>query len=177
MGEKNHLDRHNKLMLCFQSGDESAFQSLFSSYKNRVFELTVRFFQNQQIAEQVTQDVFLRLYFTKDSFRADVAFPIWLFSIVNQICQNYGPIAPVSEVKNAKKSYLQEAQHTIRLALAKLSGEERMVFLLDHCEKMSIPEISEVLNKNPLAVETILFRVRANLRIKLAAYLELVGGG
>ncbi|MCK5241804.1 sigma-70 family RNA polymerase sigma factor [bacterium] len=168
---RNNIDKHNKLMLRFQSGDETAYRSLLGSYKNRVYGLMQRYFQNQSLAEQATRDVFLRVYAAKDSFQPESSFSLWLFTIVNQVCRNY-PQDDTIEIKSMKKAQGREEQQILRQALSRFSREERIAFLLDHCEKLTIPEISDVLNKNPLAVETVLCRARANLRIKLAAYLE-----
>jgi RNA polymerase sigma-70 factor, ECF subfamily len=169
--QRKNMDKHNKLMLRFQSGDESAYRSLLCSYKNRVYGLLQRYFQQQSLAEQATQDVFLRVYAAKESFQAELPFSVWLFSLVNQVCQS-SPQDTSIEPKSLKKVAGREEQQILRKALVKLSREERMAFLLDHCEKMTIPEISDALNKNPMAVETVLCRARANLRIKLAAYME-----
>lgn len=169
--QSNNMDKHNKLMFRFKSGDEAAYRSLLSSYKNRVYGLLQRYFQKQSLADQAAQDVFLRVYTARDSFQAEVPFSVWLFSLANQVCRNF-PQNITIEAKSMKKVQGRQEQQILRTALSRLSQEERMAFLLDHCEKMTIPEISDVLNKNPLAVETVLCRARANLRIKLAVYME-----
>ncbi|MCD4813282.1 sigma-70 family RNA polymerase sigma factor [bacterium] len=182
MSAKRKYDKHTHLMLRFQNGDESAFRSLLISYKNRVYALCYRFFQNQAAAEEACQDSFHKIYVSRDSFQPEGAFVIWLFAIVNQVLQSSRHLGgnlklePVTR-KNLKAYHTQsiESQTTIRRAMAALSNEERLTLLLDHWEKLSIPEISEILNRNPLAVESILFKARAKLRIKLAAYTEPVG--
>lgn len=179
MSAKRNVDKHTSLMLRFQNGDESAFRSLLSSYKNRIYALCYRFFQNQSLAEEACQTIFHRIYASRDSFQPEGPFAVWLFSVANHVLQNDQQLneridlEPITR-KNLKNYDAQclESQATIRRAMAKLNREERVAILLDQWERFSIPEISDILNRNPLAVESVLFKARAKLRIKLAAYIE-----
>ncbi len=180
----------------FQAGDEAAFEQLVEAYKRRVLAVAYRFLQNQQEAEDVTQEAFFRMFRSRDKYRAEGKFSSWLFTIVNRLCLNllrsrkrhpqeslrleeseYADQAPrqwedKSAPQAAEMLETEETREMVRRAVQGLSPDERMAIILDHWESMSLEMISQVLNKSVGAVKSILFRARAKLRVKMAAYLS-----
>lgn len=180
----------------FQAGDEAAFEQLVEAYKRRVLAVAYRFLQNQQEAEDVTQEAFFRMFRARDKYRAEGKFSSWLFTIVNRLCLNllrsrkrhpqeslrleeseYADQAPrqwedKSAPQAAEMLETEETREMVRRAVQGLSPDERMAIILDHWESMSLEMISQVLNKSVGAVKSILFRARAKLRVKMAAYLS-----
>jgi len=176
MKEKAIHDPHVQLMLSFQAGDESAFAALVDHYKARVVAIAYRFLQNQEEAEDAAQEVFLRVYRARKTYRFGPRFSSWIFTIVNRVCLNklrhcrrhptisLGSLV-VSEdssserqledqqAENAINHLVQtEKQQMVQQAVLELSEQERMAVILDYWEDMSLEMIGEVLNKSIPAV-------------------------
>lgn len=76
------------LMLRFQNGDESAFRQLFEKYKLPLLNFIFRYCQDRRIAEELSQEVFIRVYKTSASYRPDAMFSTWIYRIAINICLN-----------------------------------------------------------------------------------------
>ncbi|MBN1595618.1 sigma-70 family RNA polymerase sigma factor [candidate division FCPU426 bacterium] len=171
---ENRGEKHTRLMLDFQQGDERAYRLLVTIYQNRVYALAQRFLQNRRAAAEATLAVFHKAFTARHSFRAGNGFAAWLFGLAYESCQHASAANHAADTGCREASGREEKRVTVQ-AVARLSPAERMALLLDHYENMTILEISEVLHMNPLAVETILCRARTSLRIKLASYLQKAG--
>ncbi len=77
-----------QVMLRFAAGDESAFSILFSSYRKKVINYCYRFCGDRSLAEDLAQEVFLRVYRGASRYRPEARFSTWLFKIATNVCIN-----------------------------------------------------------------------------------------
>lgn len=187
-----------QLMLRVQQGDEAAFARLVSNYQDRLVSIFANLVGNQETAEDLTQEVFLRIYRARQGYQPNAKFSTWVFRIVNNLASNSrrsrghrkevqlkteesGPLgARPAEQLLADKSALMptrlldrhELQQHVREALESLSERQQMALLLHKFEGMSYIDIGEAMDMTPQAVKSLLSRARESLRAKLESYVR-----
>ncbi|MFH1729004.1 MAG: RNA polymerase sigma factor [Pseudomonadota bacterium] len=176
-------DPDTKLMLEFQNGDELAFRKLFYKYKNLLINLAIKYVGNKNIAEELTQEVFLKVYKAKITYKPKAKFITWIYRIaintfINELKKyenkvihfkiwEVHPNDPESvtvQIKdeNFVKQDLQveykELLKEVTKLLQKLPERQRIAFILRRFESFSYAEISEVLKCSEKAVKSLLNR-------------------
>jgi RNA polymerase sigma-70 factor (ECF subfamily) len=171
-----------------QSGDSDAFRLLVEQHSRAVFRLAFRMTGNEQDAEDVVQETFLRAYRQLDKYEARASFSTWLF----RIASNYSldlirmrkrhedkrergkaeerdilQTLPVNTPGPDRITYSRQVQERVNEALNELSGQERTAFVLRHFEGMSIDEIGEALGTGTNATKHSIFRAVQKLRRSL----------
>ncbi|MFZ5953037.1 MAG: RNA polymerase sigma factor [Candidatus Rifleibacteriota bacterium] len=186
--------KDEELMLQFQKGDEACFRTLVDRHKKRVFHLTYRFLNGSPDAEDVAQEVFVKIFFSKDSYKPLAKFTTWLFTITRNTCfQNLkkkGKLISLNEKADETNSEMQsmisdrnsenpsetcldeEKRRIVADAIAKLPETQRMVILLRRFEQLSYDEIAEVLGVTVQSVKSLLFRGRCSLKDLLKEYFN-----
>ena len=181
-----------------KSGDVEAFSDLVSHYERRVFRMAKQITQNDDDAEDVLQETFLKAYTHLDNFQGNSKFYTWLVRIaVNEALMKLrkrrsdktvpldepidtGEDEMVREIavwdENPEDSYSrEELAHILDEAIQSLKPAYRTVFLLRDIEEMSIEETAEVLNLSISAVKSRLLRARLQLREKLTRLFKKKG--
>lgn len=185
-------------MLEVRDDSASAFEELMLRYQNRVVTVLEHLVSNRDQAEDLAQEVFLRVYRARKSYEPGAKFSTWLFTIVNNIASNAirsrvrrrevslrvpdasstGPI-PLEHAVAASSGMIPTRQldkaemcDVVRLALASLNERQRMAVLLCKFEEMSYADIAETMEMTPQAIKSLLSRARVNLREVLEPYLE-----
>ena len=97
--EKQAADPDDNLIREFKSGQEEAFSEILSRYKNLVLNVAYRFLRDRTEAEDVAQDVFLRIYRSARSYEPKAKFSTWVYKITANVCLNR-----LRNEKNAAKS-------------------------------------------------------------------------
>lgn len=187
-----------QLMLRAKEGDEAAFAELVEAYQDRLIGIFRHILSDQDAAEDLAQDVFLRVYRARDRYQPTARFSTWLFRIANNLASNKrrskgrrrevplnvkdsGPIGvnPQEKLIAAKSAFMPVRQATksemrivVRDALEGLSERQRMALLLHKFEGMSYGDIGEAMEMSAAAVKSLLSRARENLREKLARYVS-----
>ena len=171
-----------------QSGDSDAFRLLVEQYSRAVFRLAFRMTGNEQDAEDVVQETFLRAYRQLDKYEARSSFSTWLY----RIAANYSldlirkrkrheekrergkteerdilQTLPVNTPGPDRIVYSGQVQERVNEALNELSEQERTAFVLRHFEGMSIDEIGEALGTGTNATKHSIFRAVQKLRRSL----------
>lgn len=179
-------DADAQLMIAFQGGDESAFAALFERYRARVLNTAYHFLGNKDTAQDVAQEVFVKIYTSTKAYRPDAAFSTWLYRITANACLDHlrkhkhhkavseeisesvlDPAAlPQAQVES------EELAREVRSALAALPENQRIAVVLQRHEELSYRQIADVLKISVPAVESLLFRAKQSLRARLAAYVE-----
>lgn len=176
-------------MLSFQNGDESAFADLFERYRTRVLNTAYRFLSDRDAAQDVAQEVFVKVYKSPKSYRPDAAFSTWLYRVTANTC--YDELRKRKRSKPATTEELpdntpdrsaspedqarsNELARAVRAAIASLPENQRMAVVLQRYEELSYQQIAEVLKMSVSAVESLLFRAKNTLRTRLLAYVESV---
>lgn len=186
-----------QLMLRAKRGDDAAFSQLVENYQDRLVGVLYHILGNQEAAEDLGQEVFLRIYRNRSKYEAKAKFSTWLFHIANNLASNWrrdgarrreapltgsdsGPLgARPQEQLLAEKSALMparvldrnESQTIVRAALESLSERQKMAVLLHKFEQMSYIDIAAAMDLSPQAVKSLLSRARENLRAYLEPYL------
>ena len=147
-------------------------------------------------AEDLSQDVLLRVYKARKGYRPRAKFSTWLFTIANNLALNHlrskgrnrtvpmggagndsNAVMPIAQRIPSRESTASsqmrkvELSEIVREALEVLGADQRMAVLLNKFEDMSYAEIGEVMNRSPAAIKSLLARARNELRERLEPYL------
>ena len=149
-----------RLVAACQEGDRAAFRRLYENYKDRVYSFAVYALQGDRAtAEDVTQEVFVRLFSVIRQFRGESAFSTWLFRMVANACtdelrkrRRLVPLNTLGEqdsrfAATGSDPYIEiEWSDAIQNALAELSPELRIPVLLKYFEELSYEEMAAVMD-------------------------------
>jgi RNA polymerase sigma-70 factor (ECF subfamily) len=193
-------DPEVQLMLRAKQGDDEAFTKLVSNYQDRLTTIFFHMTQNQEAAEDLAQDVFMRIYRARHGYEPTARFSTWLFRIANNLAVNShrskvkrkevalpaGESTSMSGVRPenvelAEKSALMptrqidkhELQLVVQKAIEQLSERQRLTVLLHKFEGMSYADIAEIMEMSVPAVKSLLSRARDSLRTALEPYMQL----
>lgn len=183
------LERDAELMLRVREGDTESFALLLEKYRGPVIHFLYRMVQNQAVAEELAQEVFLRVYRSRANYEATAKFTTWLFRIASHLALNHirderharnqdsldeevkegigrqvADRAPSVETDLVKESRMAE----VRQAIQALPEKQRAAVLMHKYEEMEYSQIAHVLECSESAVKSLLFRAYETLRGKLA---------
>jgi RNA polymerase sigma-70 factor (ECF subfamily) len=188
-----------RLMLQVRDDVQGAFETLVERYQHRLVGVLVHLVGRVEEAEDLTQEVFLRIYRARKGYRPRAKFSTWLFTIANNLALNHlrgkgrtpagvaavggdgtasGEFRPVEERIEAREGTPSaqmrsvELSEVIREALDILGEDQKMAVLLNKFEDMSYAEIAEVMGRSEAAVKSLLARARNHLRERLEPYLK-----
>lgn len=171
------------LVRACQRGDIEAFEQIFRVYRNPVFRLAYRFTGNRDDAEDLTQEIFLKVFENIGSFRYESSFATWLYRIAVNTCMNFQrdkkPAESLGVTDDLGSSVSPEAicergelQRKIEAEIASLPSPLKIAFLLVVVEGMTYREASEILSLSVDALRMRVSRARQILREKLKGYME-----
>jgi len=180
------------LMERIGAGDHQAFRELIERHQDAVIGTVVKMLGNLQDAEDIAQQVFLRIWGNARRYRPDAKFTTYLFTITRNLvfneCRRRGRKKEVSADEREETSHHQiedradyrpdhellqnELREAVDAAIAALPETQRMAVVLRRYEQLPYEEIATVLKLSIPAVKSLLFRARTTLRESLAAYLE-----
>lgn len=178
-----------------RANDEAAFNEVVSRYKNKVYNYIYRMTGSSDDAEDLTQEVFIRMYTSIDSFRSQSSLNTWLFRIAGNLCIDrfrrgknrtaaYSLDDPISDGEG--ETTREIADHTyepqrlleneemadqIQGALAQLPEKLRATLLLHDIEGLPYEEIAQIVGCPLGTVKSRLFNARMQLRQRLSGYL------
>ena len=173
-------------------GDMEAFQALIEAHQARVIGTVARMLGDEVDAEDIAQQVFIRVWKSAGRYQPTAKFTTWLFKITRNLVFNElrrrkrHPVMPLQTEEEehffqpADSSGLSpdaslldaELNDAILAAIDALPETQRMAIVLRRYEEMPYEEIGEVLGLSVPAVKSVLFRARAELRERLRKYLE-----
>jgi RNA polymerase sigma-70 factor (ECF subfamily) len=183
------LERDAELMLRVREGDSASFGQLLDRHRIPVIHFLYRMVQNQAIAEELAQEVFLRVYRSRASYEPTAKFTTWLFRIATHLALNWirdGRHEKVHDsldtdaqdglarrlpdrINTAEQNLLREARFAeIRRAIETLPAKQRAAVLMHKYEEMEYSQIAAVLRCSESAVKSLLFRAYETLRGRLA---------
>jgi RNA polymerase sigma-70 factor (ECF subfamily) len=190
-----------RLMLQVREDVQGAFEVLVNRYQHRLLGVLVHLVGRVEEAEDLTQEVFLRIYRARKGYRPRAKFSTWLFTIANNLALNHlrgkgrnptvalgggggndtsgGPSVRPAEERVASREGTASAQlrkvelsDIVREALDVLGEDQKVAVLLNKFEDMSYAEIAEVMGRSEAAVKSLLARARNHLREQLEPYLR-----
>ena len=184
----------DELIRAAQKGDRSAFDSLVRRYDRSVLRLALHMLGNEQDAQDVHQDAFIKAYRHLSNFRFECSFYTWLYRIVTNLCldqlrrrksrredpstvddgsgESIDLLANLTDgrasanpARELERKVMNEA---IQGALNDLTPRERMVFELKHYQGLKLRTIGEMLSTTEETAKNTLFRATRKLRARLA---------
>jgi RNA polymerase sigma-70 factor (ECF subfamily) len=182
-------------MMRAAAGDEAAFNFLAEKYHRPIIHFLFRMVRNQAIAEELAQEVFLRVYRARQSYRAEAKFSTWLYRIAANLAVNHArdtkhertvqyvyldapdeETGAAPEVADGALSVEQqllraERMKAIRAKVRSLPERQRMAVLMHKYQGMDYREIGEVLKLSESAVKSLLFRAYQALRESLKDFV------
>ncbi|MFI2742447.1 RNA polymerase sigma factor [Zhouia sp. PK063] len=173
----NHDDQYYITKVCH--GDTHAFSVLVQRYKNLVYTLCYRMLKNNEEAEEVAQDSFIKIYNHLTGFKGEAKFSTWVYKITYYSCLdhlkklkrqhketeinelNSHQIATVNNALDVLEE--QEQQAAIQECLLLLNGDDAFMLTLFYFEECSVKEIAKITNTSVDNVKIKLFRARKRL--------------
>ncbi len=181
-----HLDQYYiDKVLC---GETKAFSVLVDRYKFMVFTLAVKILKNKEEAEDVSQDVFVKVFRALNTFNGTSKFSTWLYKIAYYQSLDYlkkqKREVPTNTIDTAATFHLasmenaltrletNERKQTIKNAIDALSKEDAVLITLHYYEELSLNEIADIMNLKVNTIKVRLFRSRKKLAVALKYKLE-----
>lgn len=192
------IDPDVRLMLEVKAGSAAAFEQLVARHQRRLILVLKQLVGDREQAEDLAQEVFLRIYRARESYTPTARFSTWLYRITHNVAQNSIrkksrrreiTLPPISKMDNEgvameslakdKSSLMptrimaqQELQRVLEAAIQNLPARQRMATMLSRFEGMSYQEIADSMDLSMQAVKSLLSRARVNLKLALDPYLE-----
>jgi RNA polymerase sigma-70 factor, ECF subfamily len=183
------------VMLRVAAGDEAGFNYLVGKYHRAMISFLFRMVHNQAVAEELAQEVFLRVYRSRESYRAEAKFTTWLYRIATNLAVNHardtrhersastiyldapdeesGTTPDVADdTPSVEQSILRdERMAAIRAHVMALPERQRMAVLMHKYQGMDYRQIGDVLKLSESATKSLLFRAYQTLRDKLKEFI------
>ncbi len=177
-----------------QAGHDAALNDLMERHATPVFHFLCRMVNNEDDANDLAQETFVRVFKSRDSFRTEQKFSTWLFTIAANLARNHfrwrarhpnlsldaenpeteqslGSTLPGNSPAPNESALATERAKAVRLAVGKLPEDLREAIVLCEWEERSIAEAATILAATPKAVESRLYRARGILRERLKSWL------
>jgi RNA polymerase sigma-70 factor (ECF subfamily) len=177
-----------------KKGDTEAFRLLIEAHQYRVVGTIAKMLGDEMDAEDLAQQVFIRVWRSAPRYEPTAKFTTWLFKITRNLVFNelrrrrrhgaqsldtdpddeHLPIQAADQSSKAPDTAMLDAemQEAIQAAIDQLPEMQRMAIILRRYDEFSYEEIAEILNLSVPAVKSVLFRARTELREKLRQYLQ-----
>jgi RNA polymerase sigma factor (sigma-70 family) len=188
------LNQSDELIDKIKKGDQSGFTAVVDQYQELVYNTAISIVQNKEDADDITQEVFVQVYLSIQSFKGDSKFSTWLYRITVSKALDH------ERKKKRKKrfgfmqslfgSQQEEVFHPVEFdhpgvqlekkesardlfrALKQLPEKQRIAFTLHKMEGQSYQEIAAIMNTSLYAVESMMSRARTNLKKILKTYYQ-----
>jgi len=180
-----------QLMLDVKAGDDTSFELLLQRYRTPLVHFLFRMVRDPATAEDLAQEVFLRVYRARKKYAPSAKFTTWLFRIASNLALNAlrdsrhrqaeisldapapdeEPVAvqvPNGEPGVEQRLIAREQAARIRRAILALPGKQRVAVLLHKYEEMDYRDIARILECSESALKSLLFRAYETLRVELA---------
>ena len=184
-----------EVMLELRAGNLAAFDVLLGKYRKPIVHFMYRMVHNQAVAEELAQEVFLRIYRSRETYRAEARFSTWLYRIATNLGVNHA--RDTRHERSASTIYLDEADqetgttpdvadatpsaeanllrkermNAIRKHVLALPERQQTAVLMHKYEGMDYKQIGEVLKLSESATKSLLFRAYQTLREKLKEFV------
>ena len=188
MGASAALDCDAELMLRVKDGDGASFALLLGKYRASVNHFLYRMVQDRAIAEELAQEVFLRVYRSRETYEPTAKLTTWLYRNATHVALKWlatkrmrapwrgwetGEDTTARDVQDRSPTVEQKLLHQVnvdevRQAVAALPDKQRAAVLMHKYDEMEYSQIAKVLSCSESAVKSLLFRAYETLRVRLA---------
>ena len=184
-----------EIMLAVAAGDEAGYNYLVTKYHRQIIHFLFRMVRNEAVAEELAQEVFLRVYRSRESYRAEAKFSTWLYRIATNLAVNHArdtkyertaqtleldapdtesgstPEVADDDPNVEQRMLREERMAAIRAQVAALPERQRMAVLMHKYQEMDYRQIGEVLKLSESATKSLLFRAYQTLRERLKEFV------
>ena len=184
-----------EIMLRVREGDDAGYDILIQKYRKPIINFMFRMVHNQAVAEELAQEVFLRVYRSRQTYRAEAKFTTWLYRIATNLGVNHardtkhertaqnvyldqpdpetGTTPDVADLTaSAEENLIQdERMRAIRQHVMALSERQRTAVLMHKYQGLDYKQIGEVLKLSESATKSLLFRAYQTLRERLKDFV------
>ncbi len=167
-----------------QAGDEGAFDALFRAHRDSIFSIAMHYLSDRDVAEDVTQDAFVRAWEQLPKLRQPAAFGGWMRALtVNMVRDHFrskrneepldddNPL-PSGEDGPDRSVEQDEQQQAVREAILALPDHQRVIVSMHYIEGSTVQDIMDAMDLPKGTVVSRLSRGRENLRRRLAPYID-----
>ena len=184
------MDTDIDLMLRVKNGDDGAFSQLLKRYYNKILNYVYKYTNNRETSEDLTQEIFMRVYRSANSYEPEAKFSTWLYKIATNLCltevtskskkksasldeiqENIGSLEDIKSIDQSDIRYRVEIKSIIHNTMEELSDNEKSALILCKYEQLSYDEVAELLDCTVGAVKTYVYRGRMKLIEKLKPLL------
>lgn len=177
-------------MLQVRAGDTAGFELLLARYRGPIVGYLARMVEDRAVAEELAQEVFLRVYRNRDGYEPSAKFTTWLYRIATNLALNSirdrrrerfhrsldeapeegaAPVQAVDQRANREQELLKEARlEAVRSAIGTLPEKQRAAVLMHKYQELDYEQIGQALGLSVSAVKSLLFRAYETLRVRLA---------
>ncbi len=168
-------------------GNQQDFALLIKKYETNVFRTAIGLVHSKEDAEEITQDVFVKVYRSLSSFSGKSAFSTWLYRITVNSSLNFlrkkkrsgfwvglSDLLQIASKDRAAETIMTEKSEkaVIQQAINSLPEKQRLAFVLAKYEELPQKQVAEIMNLSEGAVEQLILRAKNNLKKKLEKELE-----
>jgi RNA polymerase sigma-70 factor, ECF subfamily len=188
-----------QLMLDVKAGDDSSFELLLRKYRSPLINFLFRMVRDSAVAEDLAQEVFLRVYRARNRYSPSAKFTTWIFRIATNLALNAlrdrryrrmeismdqtadvdddQPRLEIADAHPSIEDYLmaRDRASLIRRAIESLPEKQRAAVFLHKYQEMDYDEIAKVLGCSESALKSLLFRAYETLRVELAPLMARGG--
>lgn len=177
----------HELITKIKNGDQNAFRQLFEQYQHPVYNICYRMTGNREETEDITQDVFIKIFHAIGKFRGEAKLSSWIYRIVVNTClkrerrkkleswisleflfQEKEQFQPESPAESPDQQIeIAEKEQIVQKAIQSLPARQKTALILHHYENLSYQEIAAIIETSLSAVESVLYRAKENLAQKL----------
>ncbi len=184
------IEIDNKSIDLIKRGDQKAFEVLYNSYSDKVFNTILSYLQNKEEAEEVLQDVFVKIFHSAKDYRGEASVSTWIYRIAvnksldflrkKRTLKRSTSFVSLFSASNNKAlndhtdfrhpGIVVESEENAKILFAVidlLPEKQKTVFILTQIEQLTQDQVGEIMNTTRKAIESLLSRAKANLRKKL----------
>ncbi|MDP1853215.1 MAG: sigma-70 family RNA polymerase sigma factor [Candidatus Omnitrophota bacterium] len=185
-----------QLMLNYQEGEALAMDEILRRYKNPIYRFALRLGSDTSEAEDIAQEVFLRIHEFRANYRVIGKFSTWIFGIAHNLCisrlrkkkglvfwpRKENEPDELVEFESPCSSPQEEVSQNeftgvLKKCIQSLPFLQKEALILCEYQKLGYQEIAKILNKPLGTIKILIYRARQNLKVKLLPYLKEVKGG
>ena len=166
------------------AGDDQAFATLYNRYSARVYNTAISYTKNAEEAEEITQDVFVKIYRNAANFRSQASLSTWIYRIVVNTALNHlkkknrftlfrSSLSNTQNVDFEHPGVLMEHKENAALlykAIDCLPDSQKTAFILSYIEELPRQEVADIMETSLKAVESLLQRAKKNMRSELGKW-------
>ena len=185
MGE--NVTQEKALIVGVKSGDEAAFKRIFYRYKDKLFSYCYRFIKSESLAEEIVQEVLIKIWTHREELNPDLSFDSYLYIIARNLSLNYLRKAATDDALKARLIARIDAQHCepeeqlifndfsaiAQHAIAQLPPKRRQIYEMSRDLSMNYEDIAGELGISKYTVKNQIVQARKAIRAYLSSHAEM----